>query len=410
MKEKRKGFTLIELLAVIVVLAIIALIATPIVLNLIKSAKKGAFARSAEGVVKSAKTYYLETLVNMEPMQDITFTCDNSKCISGDKDLGVSGSMGTGTVTIKTNGDITLNLTNGTYTAKKEETSDKITITTNDGTTVKTYTITFDANGGEVGTSTKEVTENSTYGELPTPTRDGYNFLGWYTSETDGDKIESETNVTITESQTLYARWEIPTGVLAILYLDPTDLSKECHASNSVSTTGTKSGCMKWYAYAENNDTYTMILDHNTTAMVAWNSSGSTEDGMNEVKVALESDTTGWIGNPRLITGQEVADITGNTEWTSTGDWYYLDSNSQTRTATSEGASKYYWLYDYTWDCTDCGCKVADNSNYGYWTSTAKNSSNTWSVHRGGSLSYDSVSIFRRRGVRPVITISKSNL
>ena len=33
---KKKGFTLIELLAVIVVLAIIALIATPIVMNVIK--------------------------------------------------------------------------------------------------------------------------------------------------------------------------------------------------------------------------------------------------------------------------------------------------------------------------------------------------------------------------------------
>ena len=51
MQEKKKGFTLIELLAVIVILAVIALIATPIVLNLIKTAKKGAFARSAEGVL-----------------------------------------------------------------------------------------------------------------------------------------------------------------------------------------------------------------------------------------------------------------------------------------------------------------------------------------------------------------------
>ena len=37
----KKGFTLVELLAVIVILAVIALIATPIVLNLIKTAKKG---------------------------------------------------------------------------------------------------------------------------------------------------------------------------------------------------------------------------------------------------------------------------------------------------------------------------------------------------------------------------------
>ena len=42
MKEKNKGFTLVELLAVIVILAIIALIATPIILNVINNAKKEA--------------------------------------------------------------------------------------------------------------------------------------------------------------------------------------------------------------------------------------------------------------------------------------------------------------------------------------------------------------------------------
>ena len=38
----KKGFTLIELLAVIIILAIIALIATPIVLNVINDARKSA--------------------------------------------------------------------------------------------------------------------------------------------------------------------------------------------------------------------------------------------------------------------------------------------------------------------------------------------------------------------------------
>ena len=44
----KKGFTLIELLAVIVILAIIALIATPIVLNIIKDSRESAGLRSAE--------------------------------------------------------------------------------------------------------------------------------------------------------------------------------------------------------------------------------------------------------------------------------------------------------------------------------------------------------------------------
>ena len=53
---KRKGFTLIELLAVIVVLAIIALIATPIVMNTIKNAKKGAAERTADNYTKAIET------------------------------------------------------------------------------------------------------------------------------------------------------------------------------------------------------------------------------------------------------------------------------------------------------------------------------------------------------------------
>ena len=43
-----KGFTLVELLAVIVILAVIALIATPIVLSIINDTKESAVIRSAE--------------------------------------------------------------------------------------------------------------------------------------------------------------------------------------------------------------------------------------------------------------------------------------------------------------------------------------------------------------------------
>mgnify|MGYP004617496485 FL=1 len=50
---KRKGFTLIELLAVIVILAVIALITTPIILNMINNAKKGAAKDSAYGYIEA---------------------------------------------------------------------------------------------------------------------------------------------------------------------------------------------------------------------------------------------------------------------------------------------------------------------------------------------------------------------
>src|SRR5574344_963462 len=58
MNNKVKGFTLIELLAVIVILAIIALIITPIITGVIKKAKDSSDLRSAEGYVKAGEDYY----------------------------------------------------------------------------------------------------------------------------------------------------------------------------------------------------------------------------------------------------------------------------------------------------------------------------------------------------------------
>ena len=57
MKQNKKGFTLIELLAVIVILAIIALIATPIILSMINNARKSAAKSSTLGFVDSIENY-----------------------------------------------------------------------------------------------------------------------------------------------------------------------------------------------------------------------------------------------------------------------------------------------------------------------------------------------------------------
>ena len=79
---KRKGFTLIELLAVIVVLAIIALIATPIVMNTIKKSKKGAAERSADSFVKQVETAVTTESLNGNIIEDGEYeiTSDGNLC------------------------------------------------------------------------------------------------------------------------------------------------------------------------------------------------------------------------------------------------------------------------------------------------------------------------------------------
>lgn len=46
-----------------------------------------------------------------------------------------------------------------------------------------------------------------TYGDLPTPIRSGYSFLGWYTCDLGGTRILPGTVVNISADQTLYAHW-----------------------------------------------------------------------------------------------------------------------------------------------------------------------------------------------------------
>lgn len=69
------------------------------------------------------------------------------------------------------------------------------------------YTVTFNANGGSCSTSSKTVTYGNAYGTLPTPTRSGYTFNGWYTAATGGTKVTSSTAVSATSNHTLYAHW-----------------------------------------------------------------------------------------------------------------------------------------------------------------------------------------------------------
>lgn len=85
-----------------------------------------------------------------------------------------------------------------------------LTLSTKSYTTSKT--VRFDANGGRVSPASKVVTCNSsynnTYGTLPTPTRTGYDFDGWYTQETGGTKVTANTSVGTDPPTTLYARWK----------------------------------------------------------------------------------------------------------------------------------------------------------------------------------------------------------
>ena len=239
----------------------------------------------------------------------------------------------------------------------------------------------------------------------------GKMYINGYCVEVKSDGTNTSEKVSIDECNI-----DIPQVITyangTVVYYNPVTNTK-CTSAEAVSTTGTKTGCMKWYTFNdEGASTINLLLDHNTTAAVAWASTGTNANGPVEVKTQLESDTSSWNKsiNPRLIEASEIATITGYPNWNNNG--YYFHTNSTTEYTGAAGTNKYAWLFDNTYGCTTYGCNVAvtDYSNYGYWTNTAYSgdSNNAWFVDSTGCWDYFGVENARSRGVRPVVTISKS--
>ena len=102
MRNNSKGFTLIELLAVIVILAIIALITTPIILNVIEDSRKNSAVDKAWGTIDAVRLAYSQAQAGAEPVGipfTVNFPKGNEK---GDKDnewgtvLATGGGYGKG--------------------------------------------------------------------------------------------------------------------------------------------------------------------------------------------------------------------------------------------------------------------------------------------------------------------------
>ena len=348
--KKKNAFTLIELLAVIVVLAIIALIATPIVMNTIKNAKKGAAERTADNYIKQVETAVAEERLSKNEVlegeyqitSDGNLCRDKSASCSDEEKIKIEMSG-----TKPTSGKI--KITNGSV----DQTSSSMTIgdyTVSYNSTKKTYEATEKGNTPQV-----EVLCTAKTGNVPSG---NYAYGDEYTCEL-GDNDEK---------------------TFFVLETNGDNVSLIMNKNIDSNGKGTTSGNVVAWATKED-----YLAAGGTEA--DWNSKctncGNNNLGPITAQKYLKNSTTGWT----KLTESQIS----------------LPSYDQIYKATGNKTSGLStWLYGNLNDISEPSA---------YWTSTpnASNSDVAWVVYSGGGLDgYSRVD--RSYGVRPVITVSKSNL
>lgn len=162
---KNKGFTLVELLAVIAVLLILITLITPKVINQLNSSEDVTQKKQIDELINIAKIY---TNQNTEKLPE-----NNSISVITIQELKESGLINKSQILDpKTKEELT-----GCILIKDE--NNKYNYEYNEDICNNLITVTFDPQGGQLDQTSKNVIPNETYGILPTPTREGYTFMGW---------------------------------------------------------------------------------------------------------------------------------------------------------------------------------------------------------------------------------------
>ena len=425
---KKKGFTLIELLAVIVILAIIALIVTPVVSKIIDSAKKSANARSVEGHIKNIEYAVIQAAFsnNMEDLKKY--------------DGVTSDTLFRATATIQEGDDIyceSITLSDGLVT---------IASGCRKSGWDKEYTYERGVGAYVTGEAKPIVNPEPSTPEPSTP------------EPSNPEPSNSEP----TEPEPVV----IPEVSLSdVVYYDPVSTNK-CDSTtfdlNAVKENG--STCYRWRVIDVDTsaDSVNIQLDHNLVNKSSW---GEILDGPTTAMSNLATQTASWSrvsllnytyvtpssrygtltctdgtciasgkGNTvatnaraRMITADEIAAITrtitsGSTyadSWSvSSPSWFFFSRENRVPGTQSSGTGNITlsWLLENTRvdSSYPSGSTVNEYAaaNYGYWTMTPYSSYYVIGVDYGGYL-YNGDNDGGARGnlgVRPVINISKANL
>ena len=112
----KKGFTLIELLAVIIILAIVALIATPIILDVVEDARKSAAKSEASMILSGIQNYCaIEDMKEQMNTLEGDPICTTTISVDNVKKMAKLGTATVSSVTIESDGTYSLYVKSNGY-------------------------------------------------------------------------------------------------------------------------------------------------------------------------------------------------------------------------------------------------------------------------------------------------------
>ena len=227
------------------------------------------------------------------------------------------------------------------------------------------WTVTFNANGGTTPIPTKAVTRGETYGTLPTPTRTGYTFAGWFTAATGGTQVTASSIYSRGSNQTLYAHWTANTYTVT--------LDKRSGTGGTSSVTATYDAAMPTATMPTRTGyTFAGYYDATSGGTKYYNADGSSAKTWD--KAAATTLYAHWTANTYTVTLDKRSGTGGTSSVTATYDAAMPALESlPTRTGytfagyydATSGGTKYYNANGSsakTWD------KAAATTLYAHWT------------------------------------------
>ena len=165
--KNNKGFTLIEVLAVVVILITIIMIIAPKIFKQFKTAENVTDKEQINAIINTSKIYMNQNSNLLPEQGDIYIISLNELKDSG---LIKSSQILNPSTKEELKGCIVVKYKNNKYNYEYKEENECNNV----------IIVTFDPDGGTLQQTTKQAFYHDTYGKLPTPTKEGYAFLGWH--------------------------------------------------------------------------------------------------------------------------------------------------------------------------------------------------------------------------------------